>query len=1492
MFKNKHVLCAALVCASALSCSGNDGKIWSLIPFSRGGSSALEEKSAEGFLLNCRQEKGKEINVQVCGTVDQTVALKDARVVFSVRSVSGRKASLGLVLSTMENGKSRGFFGPRIPLDGTEWKNCEILLDKAFGLKTDPVRVWQIKFGFKTAGSGAPDGMEIRDFRIVPAGKVTFSQKGTRMILPEVKQKNQRKSSAAKSAPWRIILQGAGVESKFTPRSSEAFSIVLQRNGKDAPANVMLCQDLNKEFHTQNRLFFSCRSINGKPMVVHPMLSCREGGKTVLKFGPKLTVSGKAEKQFVLGIDTDFKLGDTVLKFLQLKFSVDISGAKEGEQVELDVSGMRICMPEEAGMSPDRPDVLVAPGKKITEKRGNAAADPVKIFFLFDNEDFATVFCGRGNFPRVEDRCQFPGYRSFLLESVNGQAVLADSPESADLIVYAGARPDPEMAKRVAESVREKGKSLFVAAAVADPEIEALLPVVAVKRASDRLPVRRKLKAVRKEDRLFRDLSEAAFGQYFDAKVRNGGTVRLVFEDNAPALVDGRAGKGRVIWSALGIGSDVIAGRAAEGPLLLRIASEVSGKSLREALRVPPPAENGWREGVSAENFGRFGWLIGDGLLVESMNDVFEVSNGAQQYSFKARQSPKLSLAEWSFRPLKESSSSRNVNWAYSFLETGTFEYSAVCTVPEAWKDEKISFTVEGGIDDLAEVFFNGRSIGKVTEDMPEYWRRPHRYVIPRELVKFGGENRIRIVVENLRGSGGMGSCPELICLPSKAERWTFAADRINELGKGGLITDAEGSRRFDSSLAFPGIRWEIFADRIVMGLFNVADYAAIPAENGSWKIVDLRKNDSLPVDWKEPWILLFRESECRPLLLAFAKKQDRITVSKVGSAVNGLSFERRGGVGMIVPIWLNGALDTDSSAWRNGIPASVSEKAAFWGPKAFSYPLAEKELFRIDREKGRIDIRTTYSHRTTPNDWKKTSAPFAPVSPLAFFTKGLLFESEQVKDWKMVTHFGNFAASENSDTAEWSLPLPVPQYPLVPRIEAEKEVRDFAASLFRKGILFNAGGGTREDSWTPAYPTGKEYPECRNVNAHGWLHGINQVLISPFPLEEKERKMFFGRVRRKVLEPAELYRYKSALRWREEPFSAIRYPIYFNNRHPHAIRFAEGFGSAINYADVNETAHMILAAGQMLADRHGQKDFVRANGSYFRSAARFLLVSDDWAYMASHCRESGLSATIDMLNSEYAAMMKLARIGEILEDDALRDQALYRGARRLVPTIARMLFREYAAKNGLLLYPANVTIGVGFTELGFNFRNRGMKPMEVDLYDMSQGIPQDLVPLYRKYCPEAERNYFEKLVLPALFEKDGSYFSNPAMLDILSQASPISEPMLRKALEKCMEKTGKTYSYTSDWPGITVASSFGNVLYRLYGKVRIRTAKDLEIRDFVYDPAKKVVRLSCRTGESPELVLESSLAPVDSALLRDAEGRIRIPLRPGEEKNLILSFR
>lgn len=1316
----------------------------------------------------------------------------------------------------------------------------------------------------------------------IPAGCICAEQVGK--AAPAVKKSIPKR----KPARWNIISRGEGGTYQLTQTSTEAFSLVLHRNGKDKPARTMLCLDLNREFHTQNRLFFTCRSINGKPVMVHPLLSYRSGKKSILKFGPKLMISGKAEKMFALRLDTDFKLGDATFPFLQLKFSADISGAKEGETVELDVSGMRICMPEEAGMSSERPEVLVIPGRKAENIK--RVENPVKVFFMFDNEDFSTVFCGRGNYPRVQDRCQFPGYRSLLLKTVKDQTELAASPESADMIVYAGARADKPMAERVAKAVRN-GKPLYVAAVVADPEIAELLPV-SLKKRDGGLPVRRTLKAVSAADPLFAGLSSASFGQYFDVRMKAGGKARLVFADGSPAMAEGVAGKGRVIWSALGIGTDLIPGKASEDPLLLRVISEQTGKALRETERKPVPRAGGWQEGLSTENFGRFGWLIGDGLLVESMNDVFDVSNGSAQYAFKSRLAPKLSLTHWSFKPLNAGEvKAKQVDWSYCYAETGKFEYNTTCVIPAAWKEEKISFTVEGGIDDLAEVFVNGRSVGRVTEDMPEYWRRPHRYLLPKELLKFGEENRIRIVAENLRGNGSMGSCPELICLPSKAERWTFAADRANELGKGGVITDSMGKRRFDTSLAFPGIRWEIFGNRIVMGLFNIAGYAAIPSGK-NWKIVDLTKAETLPVNWSAPWILLFHNGECRPLLLVFSKRQEKITVSKVGSAVNGLVFERGGGIGMIVPLWLGGGRNVDTAPWTRGLPAEIAEQAEFWGRKAFAYPVAETEMFRINRKSGRVEIRTKYQFLRTENDWNVSVASYAPVPPLAFFTKGRLFESEQARDWELMTNYGSYAAHDNSDTVEWSLPLPEPDFSLLPRIEAEPEVHRFANAIFRKGAPFNAGGGVRELSWSPAYPTGPNFPDCRNVNAHGWLHGINQVMIAPFALDAEARARFMERVRRKAMEPAELYRYKSALRWREEPFSGIRYPIYFNNRHPHSIKFAEGFGSAINYADANETAHMILAVSQMLADRHGQRDFIRANGSWLRSAARLLLVSDDWAYMASHCRESGLSATIDMLNCEYASMMKLARLAEILGDDELRDQALYRGARRLVPTVARLPFLDYARKNGLL-YLDNAMLCVGFHEQGFHYRSKGTKASEVDLYDMSQGIPPDIVPLYRKYCPEEERAYFEKLVLPGLYDKTGAFaYKNPALLAIIAHASAIRDAELRRALFKCMEKVAKTSSFTSDWPGITVASQFAPVLYRLYGKVRIRTAKDLDIRDFSYDPAAKLLCLDFRAGAVPELVLESTLNPADSVYRRDADGLIRIPLHPGEEKKLELRFR
>ena len=142
----------------------------------------------------------------------------------------------------------------------------------------------------------------------------------------------------------------------------------------------------------------------------------------------------------------------------------------------------------------------------------------------------------------------------------------------------------------------------------------------------------------------------------------------------------------------------------------------------------------------------------------------------------------------------------------------------AQCTIPADWKEREVCFLAEGGIDDLAEVWFNGSLLGRVTRDQSRYWERPHRYRIAPELIRFDRPNTIRIVAENLRGTGGFGKCPELAAVTENVSSRKLTIDRTNWIGKGGILSDSSGALwRFDSSLAFPGIRWEVFTPEVSM---------------------------------------------------------------------------------------------------------------------------------------------------------------------------------------------------------------------------------------------------------------------------------------------------------------------------------------------------------------------------------------------------------------------------------------------------------------------------------------------------------------------------------------------------------------------------------------------------------------------------------------------------------------------------------------------------
>ena len=1286
---------------------------------------------------------------------------------------------------------------------------------------------------------------------------------------------------------WHMIQPGKGGSYEFKTRGN-AFELKMKRLPGGERAAAVAVANVNTRMPSQDKLLFSCRGRNSNPVKVTLILSYRDGGKVKAPFGPAFSVSGPDWKHYTISLDRDFKLGDALYEIRQLKFVANITAAPAGTECGIELANIRFSSSEDAVFSGAAKQVIVHPKPQTGQEKRTAQGEALKVYFHLDNEDYNRVFRNRRQTKPLQDNPQYAGFREMLLESVKDQAVLAGSPEEADVIVYSSTLPDPGTAGRIADAVKKRGIPLFAASEIADPGIAALLPVALEPLDAKGFPERKRLDP--SDSALLPDgltWNGAAFGVYRNGKLRPGGRVLLKFADGAPAVAEGSAGKGKVIYSTFTLGTALIPDSGAYDRFLLQILSSLSGRRLKPVSPKRIATEDGWIPGAGEENFGRFGIRLGDGLLVESISNMLTAGKGALEYAFDSRAGHQLLLSSWEFTSAN-TETKQKINWDWKWSDLGKVQLTAQVPVPAEWKGRTVCFLAEGGIDDLAEVRFNGTLIGKVTKEMPHYWDRPHRYRIAPELIRFGEENTIQVDAENLRGNGGFGKCPELAVVEKGNPIRDLAVDRINWLGKGGVVSDAQGRLfRFDTSLAFPGIRWEVLRPEIHLSLTNIADYAAY-CRKGVIRIADLRREKTLESDWDEPWLLLFRDGGEFPLLLVFSRKMSSIIPGRTGNCFNGFTLRREPEIGMITPIWLTGSKPVDSRNWKNGLPGDVVREIRAWYPRAFQYPVSCREFFRI--EGARIALKTKYAYRSTESDWNVKSAPYAPVSPLAWQMRGSLTEMKNVHGTGLITSIGEFALAEQTDTAFWTLPLPPDaSSSLIPRIADDSDASAIANRVFAEGNRWSAGGRTAFQAWTPQYPMGRNFPECANLSFHAWTMGLNQLLNAPFLLTPENRDQFVERLRIRYFEPVERFRHKAAARWREEPFSGIRYPVYFNSFYPHPTRYAEGTGTGLDYGDQNETVFVILSLAQKLADQFGQRDFVSANWNFLKQAARFPLVSDDWGYLACHCRESGSGSMIDMLNCEYASMLKLARLAEIAGDGDLRRQALYRAARRMIPTLARLTFLRFTKEHALNRYAENLAFCVGFKEEDAAYRARGVPPKAIDLFDMSQGTPEELVELYRTRAGESLEPYLEN-VREHLRKTPSA--GNGSMGDILARMPGTSPERMREILTAMLNHGASLKRLGSDWPGITLPAFVNSMLAKIHSAPRIAEARLLNLRDAVYDPVRKTLRIVADAVPESRLRLEGAgnIAELTvngkkAAPLPEGRDVVRIELMPGTNR-------
>jgi len=718
-----------------------------------------------------------------------------------------------------------------------------------------------------------------------------------------------------------------------------------------------------------------------------------------------------------------------------------------------------------------------------------------------------------------------------------------------------------------------------------------------------------------------------------------------------------------------------------------------------------------------------------------------------------------------------------------------------------------------------------------------------------------------------------------------KPRTFAYASRSADQLGfSGDVAIDGEPAYNVSGSIAYPGLRWDIRRPSVEMRMRNQLACLYLP-EAGGGRTFDFSRDPS-PVDarqmsanWFLVWNASFRDS---PLLVVCQHRLKAIEPIVVGASVEGLRLvSAEGSLGVIVPTRPYGAKTADTTAWDRSLPAEARRLADEWSARALAYPVSLEEAFRIDEDRGRVEMHDRIGTLDCVDDWGTSPRPYAPVPPVASLLAEptadgrTVFAAEGgVRDSGLVTRAGNLWFKDGARDVRWSVPLRKPDLGFYPHTRGFEAAEKAANRDFAEAVHYSSGGTRMDDVKQKYGKLPEHHTTC--LNMHGLLLGMSRCLPNPYIYDEENRRLMRRRLAWRMLEPLEVFQYKMAVRWRVEPFTGSRYTIYMNSPRRMADAFEPPeYGSRTIFGDSNETVRMICHALQVAADRLGQYGVVRANwDAITRQVATYERTVDDWGILCSGCLELGGSGAIDMLNSEYGCWMSLARLAEIAGDGDFRAEALYRAARRLCPTLARNRALAYFVRNGLFEEPERWRASVGFGENGAQFHTKTRRVMDVELFDMSQGTPQDLISLYDWYgYGEMRRDYFP--FVAAAKPGEGLDYITLATLAI---GSDLPDAEIRSRLDALVARTLARKRPWYDWPGMDSGSFIEYTLHRLTHSPTVTDCRDTHVHDAQYDPKTEVLTLDVTPGANAALAVDGRPVPMRG------RARQRLEVRPSPD--------
>lgn len=1419
-----------------------------------------------GFRLSMKKTPNSKGFVESYAAINNPIT-NDQVLYFKWRGAeNNQKTIIGIFLSVFnrETGKSEFKIHRLGSADGTEWRVAVLRFDKCFGIKNDSYDAVNLRFVLNGENNPNEDSsIEIVDFAVI--GETEAKQK--------ISSQNDQSSQTVSGTNGTIkFARGYGLpdQAKGNVENIPGGFRMTMENTPDSKGIIEAGSvGFKKTVTAEQRLQFRFRGAPDNNLTTFGvMFSFKDlsNGKSLFKVHRVGTADGPEWRKVKISFDQNLHLPAGSYEISSIRF---VLNGKDNSKHSSSVDITDIEIVDQKSSPLESGDFVVIPGKQSKEQEAFVNAvniRPVKVFFDFDNNDFQLAITKR-NQKTIYEKTPSAGFRDLLLKNCANIIERVDSPSNANVIVYSRASTSPHI-KDIIDATK-RGAGLLVYGIVPDAELLPLLPAEIDVKTIKELAVR---KTVKQSDLpLFNGekFNDVDFGCYIDLHPRGGSRNVLSYSDGKPFAV----GNEKILLFGAGVGTTLLNSNVFYDKLLLHcimwygsdnptnavkalkkyeiaVASQLDQEermfveSVAEAANIPKSERSKYFRGMSHNNFGRFGYDVAEGLSCDNIDLSLKVVDAAkriQGYMFDVTGKKSIPLKVWKVKVISGTVQFPHENPATLdsgeiWRGVGKVEYRYQLEMRSEWKGENLFFVVKDGISDCDESYFNGQLIGSVNNSATEYWSRPRRYAIPEKLIKWGEINEFRVVIENLHHGACFNSRPELV-IAGNANTRQLAVTGINWIYKQYEIITGNEHHRMSFNVVTPFILYDFPQKIASMTVENIAEYAAFSNADGI-KIINLMK-DNLLYDVKRdgklaaPWILLFRNGKTSPLLLALSRNINSIKAETSRNEVERLVFCGDEGLGEIVVGRPWGITNVDTFGWEKSLPADVKKKINMSLDYALNIPVACDEIYQVDRSNKLVKITNRFRFHRVKDEWNTPVSSYAILPPVtAFSIKNKIIGSsaDTLVDFDMNTKFGPVLGVKGRDTVNYSLPLPENYDPFLPQIATinDKLVEDIQKYTLA-GCQWSFGSKIL-DFFTPAEPLGAGFPSL-NIDPFAWQMGMGPLLDGYFQYNNEVRVITNERIRKRVLEPMELYRHKNFDAERVEPFSGIRYTTNFRCFTHNSVNYVPYFGSKIIFADANEVHAQTAWIAVMLADRFGYARYIRNSWPHYEYLASYNMVLDDWAFHSGGCREYGVGGFADMLNCEFPGMFYHARLAEIAGDQRGADNAIYRAAKKSVPTIARWHFDSYIYANNLVSHDKKIARISGFSE------NDGGKhelsPLKQDRYildavymfDFSQGFPGCMYHLYNQYCKRKVQEYIKE-ALPTLIDKNGK-FASMRYLVMLAQFCGDNIPLEKFAVEVLNVRDTKL---RSDRGGFHTGYELGNVLAWKYQVPRVQTAHDLTL--------------------------------------------------------------